>query len=432
MHGRQGGRMTARHALFALALPALAILPGATAARAQVAPITLGDGFALSPLFDARLRWESVEADPRSAHAETLRIRAGAELAHAPSHLSLLAEGSGTIPFGSAHSAFSYAAPSAQYRPERATIADGASLGLNRLQLRYATKAATLTLGRQRVIIDDQRFVGNGPWRQTEQTFDAARAQLARGVLMLDATHAIRQNTVNGTDGAPRHALPGRFTFISGGLVTPNAALKGFAYLLDYEPRPFLDQPGVRSTFDSSQTFGLRSTNRLPLGHGVALAITGSIARQSAFARNPNPYAATYSSLEGALTLGRQTATITREVLGADRRAGWAVQTPMSSLHKFNGWADMFLTTPAGGLRDTALGLGGPLPAVKGVPRVTYAVAHHWFGADAGALRYGKEIDASLGLSTGRIAWLAKLADYRAQGFGVNTRKLWLQAEFVF
>lgn len=420
---RQGAGMT-RPLIAAIALLSAPMV------QAQTSPIPLGDGITLAPMLDARLRWEDVDATTRTAHAETLRIRAGAELADAASHLSLLVEGTGTAPLGSGYSAFSYAAPNAQYRPARATIADGAALGLNRLQLRYATQPVTVTVGRQRIQIDDQRFVGNGPWRQTEQTFDAARAQLARGPFTLDATRANRQITVNGSEGAPRDSFAGRFTFVSGGIVSPTASLKGFAYLLDDDTTSVLNQIGARSQNDSSQTYGLRSTTALPLGHSATLSITGSLARQSAYGRNPNRYAATYSDLEAALALHGHTLTVAREVLGADRKGRlWPFQTPLSSLHKFNGWADVFLTTPANGLRDTALSLTGKVPAVQ---RVTYAVAHHWFGADIGGTHYGKEIDASLGVTWHRVAWLAKFADYRAQGFGTDTRKIWLQAEFVF
>jgi hypothetical protein len=175
-------------------------------------------------------------------------------------------------------------------------------VALNRLQLRYATKPLTVTIGRQRIVLDDQRFVGNGPWRQTEQTFDAARVQTAWGPLQLEATHAIRQNTVNGGDGAPRAHLRGDFTFVNGGIATKRATLKGFAYLLDYDAAPFLNQPGARAQLDSSQTYGLRANGSLPLGHGASLALAGSVAWQSSYGRNPNAYAATYSSIEPALT----------------------------------------------------------------------------------------------------------------------------------
>lgn len=404
--------------LAALALPC--------SAQAQTHAYPLGDGFTLAPMVDARLRWEAVDTPNRNADAETLRIRSGAELAHGA--LSLMVEGTGTIPFGSSFSAFSYVAPSEQYRPHRATIADGASLGLNRLQLRYASQPLTAILGRQRIAIDDQRFVGNAPWRQHEQTFDAARLQLSNGPLVFDATRANRQNTVNGSDAAPRDTLTGRFTFLSGGMVLPEASLKGFGYLIDYDPLPFLNQPGARGQFDSSQTWGLRATGAVHPA-GAKLAINASLARQSSFGRNPNRYHATYASLEAALSVKGHTATLSHERLGADATARWSVQTPLSSLHKFNGWADVFLTTPAAGLRDTALGLSGKAPLVK---RVTYAVAHHWFDSDMGATHYGQEIDASLGVTTGRIAWLGKLARYEARGLGNDVLKLWVQAEFMF
>ncbi|WP_206242471.1 alginate export family protein [Novosphingobium terrae] len=420
---------------FRPAILALSLTACATAAQAQTHPIALDEQLTLAPIIDVRLRWEDVDATSRDAHAESLRLRAGAELAHKPSHLSLLIEGSGTTHFGSGFSGFSYATPSDQYRPHRATIADGSTVALNRLQLRYATKPLTATVGRQRIILDDQRFVGNAPWRQTEQTFDAARIQTTLGPLVLDATHAIRQNTVNGSDGAPRDHLRGDFTFVTGGIVTKPATLKGFAYLLDYDATPFLNQPGARSQLDSSQTYGLRTTTTLPLGHHASLALAGSLAWQSSYGRNPNAYAATYSSIEPALTLGQHTLTLTREVLGADAKArngAWSFQTPLSSLHKFNGWADMFLTTPANGLRDHAVTLTGKLPKIDALPRVTYTVAHHWFDADLGGAHYGKEINASLGFSTKPINWLLKFAQYEARGFATDTRKIWVQAEFVF
>jgi hypothetical protein len=268
-------------------------------------------------------------------------------------------------------------------------------VALNRLQLRYATKPLTVTIGRQRIVLDDQRFVGNGPWRQTEQTFDAARVQTAWGPLQLEATHAIRQNTVNGGDGAPRAHLRGDFTFVNGGIATKRATLKGFAYLLDYDAAPFLNQPGARAQLDSSQTYGLRANGSLPLGHGASLALAGSVAWQSSYGRNPNAYAATYSSIEPALTLGQHTLTLTREVLGADARAqggAWSFQTPLSSLHKFNGWADMFLTTPPMGcaiIRDSdGQAAQGQSPAPRDLYRGAPLVRRR---SGRGALRQGNQ-----------------------------------------
>jgi hypothetical protein len=63
---------------------------------------------------------------------------------------------------------------------------------------------------------------------------------------------------------------------------------------------------------------------------------------------------------------------------------------------------------------------------------VTYTVAHHWFDADIGGTHYGKEINASLGVTIRRVGLLAKMAQYNARGFGTDTRKIWLEMDYVF
>jgi len=53
-------------------------------------------------------------------------------------------------------------------------IADPAMTVLDRLQLTYASDFDTkFIFGRQRLLIGNQRFVGNSGWRQHEQTFDS-------------------------------------------------------------------------------------------------------------------------------------------------------------------------------------------------------------------------------------------------------------------
>ncbi|MEI8045213.1 MAG: hypothetical protein WCL11_27625, partial [Verrucomicrobiota bacterium] len=49
------------------------------------------------------------------------------------------------------------------------------------------------------------------------------------------------------------------------------------------------------------------------------------------------------------------------EVLEGNGTIGFA--TPLATLHAFNGWADMFLSTPANGLKDFYLKAGYSLPA---------------------------------------------------------------------
>lgn len=57
--------------------------------------------------------------------------------------------------------------------PDKAVVADPEDTELNQFLARYETEYFTAIAGRQRVILDDHRFVGNVGWRQNEQTYDA-------------------------------------------------------------------------------------------------------------------------------------------------------------------------------------------------------------------------------------------------------------------
>jgi len=56
---------------------------------------------------------------------------------------------------------------------DRPIIADPEYTELNQAYVQYKSGALTAIGGRQRITLDDQRFVGNVGWRQNEQTYDA-------------------------------------------------------------------------------------------------------------------------------------------------------------------------------------------------------------------------------------------------------------------
>lgn len=419
----------------ALAAPAPAS-PAAPAARFGD-PIPVGDGLTIDPIVDARIRWEHVDQPATDADAVTLRLRSGAELKHS-SGLSLLVEGEGTLALGDHYNAFPFAVASDQRRPQFSTVADPENVELNRLQLQYKSKAATLTVGRQVINLDDQRWVGSVAWRQNEQTFDAVRGEARLGPISLDATYAKAQRTIYGSDAgdrrdfAPgtgqRQHLDGDFVFLGASAKLGPVGVKGFAYLLDYDP--------VFYRANSSQTYGARATGAFPLTPKIKLALAGSYARQSDHGSNPVRYAADYIAGEAGLSYTGLTVLGGYEELGSDRRAGRALQTPLATLHKFNGWADVFLTTPAAGLRDTYVGAAYKFDGVKVLPGLNAAVTWHTFDSDTGHRDYGDEWDASLGFKLGKVALLAKYADYRRHGAAdfagdADTEKFWLEADFV-
>lgn len=401
----------------AAVLAALAI--GSPALAAGPAPAA-GERLQLKPVLEARLRVESVDQGPLEADAVTLRLRAGAEARLGK--LSLLAEGEGTIAPADGYSAFPFASSNRQRRPGYAVVADPESVELNRLQLQFKSDAATVTAGRQRINLDDQRWVGSVGWRQNEQTFDAVRVEARGGPLTVDVTYALSQRTIFGSDAGPRTALGGDFLFAAlAGKAGPLQA-KLFAYVLDYdEPIAFAN---------SSRTFGGTLDWSSPRAGPRRLGVRASYARQFDHGANPTDYAADYWSLEASGKAAGFDLVAGWEQLGSD--GGRAVQTPMATLHKFNGWADLFLTTPPAGLRDAHVSVGKTFRGSRALPGLNATVVFHKFGSAEGNFDYGTEWDASAGFKLGKVGVLVKYADYNAMDFGADTRKLWLQAEWAF
>ncbi len=293
-----------------------------------------------SPILDARLRYESVDQQPflDEARAVTLRTRFGVRTA-AAWHTSLLLEGTATVPLDDRYNS------TTNRRSAFPVVADPENYALNRLQLVNTTlPGTTVTLGRQRLNLDDQRFVGSVGWRQTEQTFDALRVVGKPGEFTFDLTYANQVNRVFGRDGEPG-ANAGRFHgdnwLLNVAWQNPLGKLTAFGYLVDLRDTP---QP-VR---DSTRTLGLRLAGARSAG-GVSLAYVVSYAAQRDYARNPlsfdNDYwLAELTGSRGAFSLGAG-----MEWLQGDGVKGFSA--PLGTLHKFQGWADKFLTTPANGLR---------------------------------------------------------------------------------
>lgn len=413
---------------------AIALLLGAagTAHAGDKAPATpsrkaiaLGDGVTLEPVIDARLRWEDVDQPPRTGVAITLRVRAGAELRHAPSHLALLAEVTSTTPLLDDYNALPYIPVEA--RPQFATIADAETLDLNRLQLRYADRRSTITVGRQRITLDDQRWVGNAGWRQNEQRFDAARIETRLGPIAFDVTRAINQVTTQGNRAGPRRAYGGRFWFLGAGAKVGPVAIKGFAYLLDYNAE---ERGGaLAALLANTQTYGVRANTRLGSDKTWRLDLAGSYARQASWVHNPAHYAVDYWSGDATLVHRGWTGLAGIEHLGSDGQ-GHAVQTPTASLHKWQGWADVLTTTPGDGVRD--IWLGGS-KAIRPLHNLTATAIWHDFRSTAHDRHYATEWDASLAMRLGKVSLLATYADFRARDPAfASTRKVWLEADYLF
>ena len=95
------------------------------------------------------------------------------------------------------------------------------------------------------------------------------------------------------------------------------------------------------------------------LHDGKGFGWTLEAARQHAYAGNPLSFSHAYWLIEPTFAAHGVTYRAGWEHLGGD--GAHALQTPLATLHAFNGWADKFTVTPPGGLEDRYVGAGGKL-----------------------------------------------------------------------
>ncbi|MCW2392803.1 alginate export family protein [Sphingobium sp. B11D3A] len=389
-----------------------------TAALLVAAGPACAQDLTVKPLAELRLRYESVDQDglaQSQADAATARLRAGAQASLGP--LSALVEGQGTLRLaGDAFDGLNGAA-------NRPLIADPQNVALSRAQIAYRTPSFALTAGRQRIMLDDERFVGAVGFRQNGQSFDAARGEWTGlpGV-RADVAYVWQVRTIWGVDGAgarPR-SIDGDSVLTNVSAKTPFGTVTGFAYLIDQ------DEAAVQGYRLSSQTYGVRLAGTRKLSASTKLGYALSYARQSDYRRNPNDYAADYWLADVTLDVAALKLNAGYEVLGASGGAAFtSVQTPLGTNFKFQGWADKFLTTPPDGLRDLYAG------ASYGRRGVTVQAIYHRFESDRLARHYGDEINFLASVKRDKATVSARFARYAADSFGTDTSKLWLQLDWA-
>lgn len=396
--------------------PLLLLLVLAPAGVAHAQDVTL------KPLGEARLRYEQVEQDGLAAEADalTLRVRAGVEAK--AGRWSALVEGQGNLAIVDD---YFDGLDGAATRP---LVADPENIALARAQLRYAAPTFAVTAGRQRIALDDERFVGAVPFRQNGQSFDALRAEItpAKGI-KADLTYAWSVRTIWGIDGAGarQQAVSGDNLFGNLSVATAVGKVAAFAYLVDQ------DETAMQGFRLSSQSFGVRLDGNQPLGK-AKIAYQLSYARQSDWHRNPNNYVADYWLADVAVDLGGPRVGAGYEMLGADDgMALTSFQTPLATGFKFQGWTDKFLVTPPDGVRDLYASAGWNWKAVGPLKAVTLQAVYHDYRSDRVSRSYGDEIDLLASAKIGKVTASARYAHYDADSFATDTNKFWLQLDWM-
>jgi hypothetical protein len=376
-------------------------VPAPEAAPGTVAPVS--DFFKRGKIiFEVRPRYEGVSqlGLPERADAFTVRTHLGwesgtwngfkavAEMANVthvdPAHYNTTINGKKTYP----------------------VVSDPDVTQLNRLQLAWTpTSYLTATVGRQRILIDDQRFVGNANWRQDEQTFDAVKADATYGRLKGSYIYMWRVNRVfaRALDWtSDSHLFNARYA------VSEPLMLEGFYYDLRFTT------PTAAAKAASTATYGGKISGKTWVSL-FQLAYNATYAHQTNAGANPGRFGLDYWGGDVAGTFDIYTLKASYEQMDGDGKRGFA--TPLATLHAFQGWADVFLTTPANGIRDANVSLTlKPRYKFKRLYNIELFARYHQFYYQRNSGSLGSEVDlqATAAISP-KLSLTIKDADY----FGV-------------
>lgn len=376
---------------------------------------------ATTALIDARLRIESVHQEGMSnaAEAATLRMRLGFQTGKAW-QTTLLVEGDFTTPLSARYDSTTNG--EAGYP----VVADPENYGINRLQLtNTSVPQTTVTVGRQRIVLDDQRFVGNVGWRQNEQTFDSVRiVNRAVSNVMIDVSYFDQVNRVFGAD-SPQGRYQGDCVLANVSYQSSIGKLTAFAYRLPFDPIP-----GVPAAArDSSTTRGARFSGERAIGT-VRMGYAGSYASQTQEGDNPLSFRLNYYSGEASAAYRQYSIVGGIEVLEGNGVKGFT--TPLATLHKFQGWADKFLATPVNGIEDRYVNATRTWQHAGTTENVSMLLSYHHFDADRISVHYGSEIDAQVQFKWQHYAATVKYASYNADHLFTDTEKFWMQVEYTW
>ncbi|WP_394201150.1 alginate export family protein [Marinagarivorans algicola] len=308
------------------------------------------------------------------------------------------------------------------FQPQGASISDPEGTEVNQYFLSYKAGHTIAKMGRNRILLDNQRFVGGVGFRQNEQTYDSFRIEskdiknlTVFGAYITSVKRIFGEQDLRGEHDNQSLLLNAQYAF------NPTIKLTGYYYDIDNVSVPAL----------SNATLGMRAT-----GQAAAFVYEAELATQSESGNNNNQYSASYLGLSAFYKMKPLTFKLGYESLGTDRNKGRFI-TPFATLHKFQGWTDVFLGggtgNVEGGIDDLYFQMGGQAGAIN------LAVAYHQFNVNdatqTGFDRFGSELGIVMTGKLHNISLSLKYANFSADENATNfkdTSKLWLTAETQF
>lgn len=377
-------------------------------------PVAAGDSADWSFATDvgARLRYEVVDDDarPDRANALTLRSVVGFSATHRDRCTAF-------VEFEDVSAIVERYDSTANGMTDFAVVLDGEATEVNRAWISHRTDAEIdFKLGRQRIVRDAGRFIGDVAWRQNHQTYDAVTVARESGKAHFFTAYIDRVNRIFGDD----HPAPLNREFEMqswlGEVEVPfePGSIAGIVHFLEFRNNPL----------QSHQNAGLRWLGKHSLaGEGRHIEYRAEWIDQESFADGAAAIDATYLAAEFGYETPRWGVGANLEQLGGDGSYGF--QRPLATLHSYNGWADRFTATPLQGLND--LFLDGRVA----IGKYTLLAQLHRFDSDSGSIHFGDELGLAVSRKLReRCTLLLKYANHAADDLGADVQKLWLSIEF--
>jgi hypothetical protein len=373
---------------------------------------------ASTPILNLRYRYEGVDQDgiANNANAHTLRTVVGVktgswnglsavvemeDVRHIGGDFNSTTNGKGLYP----------------------VVADPAGTEVNQAKLIYTGLDNTaIIIGRQEIVLDNHRFVGNVGFRQNHQSYDSIVLQNT-SIKNLTATYAYvwQVNRIFGADHALGVVTGDTHVFNLGYKVGDIGKFTGYGILLD------VSEVGALS----SQTFGARFAGKQDVANGKFSYVV-EYAGQSDYSNNVADLSENYTMVEAGYSASGFSVKAGMEILSGN--GTYSFKTPLATLHKFQGFADVFLNTPADGIKNpyaSASYTKGDLDGL--VKSVKLAVWYHDFNRDTGVGDYGTEFDALVQLNMKHnMVMSLKYADFNSSSSLASRQKLWLTVGFKY
>lgn len=313
-----------------------------------------------------------------------------------------------------------------KYAPEKAgyaLIADPDNSRVTQAYLDYKIGDTLFRAGRQMVNLDDQRFVGAVGWRQMPQTFSG----------YMVANHSIENLDLMAAYVTNRYGIIDRLT---GGTKTvllhayykamPELKLSGYGYLIG----------------SSSDTYGVMATGKVSMFKYIAEVATQKDASLEYKNAGKPTVDAMYYRLDASTKYNGFILGAAYESLGEADGESHGFTTPLATLHKWQGFSDVFLGYTAGstafGLNDAYAKLGYASPSFG-----KFLGIYHNFSAKESTVgttdKAGSEFDVLYGYKfSNGLGFLAKAAFFRGESNSVITAahndvdKYWVQLDYKF